>query len=49
MAAVGRTLSKISGTDSGERQEDAAAAPQTFDQPYAYEDPNYVEPVEQAP
>ena len=44
MAAVGRTLAKVSGTDTSQQHEEAAPAAQPFDQ--SYEDQSYLAPAE---
>ena len=49
MAAVGRTLAKVSGTENGDRQEEYAPAPQAFDQSTNYNDRTHLEPLEPAP
>lgn len=43
MAAVGRTLTKVSGTQSGHAEEYSAPESQPFDDPYA-DDQAYAEP-----
>ena len=44
MAAVGRTLAKVSGTESEQQHEETAPAAQPFDQ--SYEDQSYLAPAE---
>jgi predicted small secreted protein len=44
MAAVGRTLTKVSGTEDRSQHEETSPASQPFDQ--SYEDQAYVEPAE---
>lgn len=47
MAAVGRTLARVSGTDSSHTSEDTGPAAQPFDP--SYEDQSYLEPAEPMP
>lgn len=44
MTAIGRTLTKVSGTGSDRGHEDVSSTSQTFDQPY--EDAAYADPSE---
>lgn len=47
MAAVGRTLARVSGTESSHTSEDTGPAAQPFDP--SYEDQSYAEPAELTP
>jgi len=47
MAAVGRTLARVSGTDTSHTSEDTGPVAQPFDP--SYEDQSYLEPAEPMP